>query len=64
MVNVRDHLHCQLQAGGQPSSPDLLDNDSPTDISDILAWFDDSPMRNLHTEPFIQDGGDNDGYYE
>ena len=64
MVDVRDHLHCQLQVGGRPSLPSSSDNDSPHDISDILAQFDDAPMHDLHEETFIQDGGDNDGYYE
>ena len=64
MVDVHDHLHCQLQAGGQPSSPSLSSDDSPHDISDILARFDDAPMRDLHEEPFIQDGGDDDEYYK
>ena len=64
MVDVRDHLHCQLQAGGQPSSPDLLDATLHPDVDDLLAQFDDSPMHDTHTEPFIQDGGDDDGYYE
>ena len=65
VVNVRDHLHCQLQAGGRPSSPTSPDaNSSPPDLADILARFDDSPMRDVHTEPFFQDGGDDDGYCE
>ena len=64
MVDVRDHLHCQLQAGGQPSLPSPSRNDSPRNIDDILAQFDDTPMHDVHDEPFIQDGGDNDGYFE
>jgi hypothetical protein len=64
MIDVRDHLHCQLQAGGRPSSLDPPDNDSPVDIDIILAQFDDSPMHDLHTKPFIQDGGDDDDYYK
>ena len=64
MVNVCDHLHCQLQAGGQPSSPSPSNEDSPRDIHDILAWFDDDPMCDVHDELFIQDGGDDNGYYE
>ena len=65
VVDVRDHLHCQLQAGGRPSSPTLSSaNSSPPDLTDILARFDDVPMRDMHVEPFIQDGGDDDGYYE
>ena len=64
MVDVRDHLHCQLQAGGRPSSPSIPSDNSHPDIDDILVWFDDAPVRDLHDEPFIQDGGDDDGYYE
>ena len=64
MVDIRDHLHCQLQAGGRPSSPSIPSDDSPHDIGDILARFDDAPMCDMHDEPFIQDGGDDDGYYE
>ena len=64
MVNVQNHLHCQLQAGGRPSSPDPSDTGLPGNIANILVQFDDSPMRNLHAEPFIQDGGDNNNYYE
>ena len=64
MVDVRDHLHCQLQAGGRLSSPDLSDTSTPHDVSEILAQFDDDPMRDVHVKLFIQDGGDDDGYYE
>ena len=64
MVNVRDHLHCQLQAGGRPSSPSILSDELTPDINDILARFDDALMRDMHEEPFTQDGGDDDGYYE
>jgi hypothetical protein len=65
MVDVRDHLHCQLQAGGRPSSPNPSSTDSPPpDIADILECFDDPPMREVHDEPFFQDGGDDDEYYE
>ena len=64
MVDVRDHLHCQLQAGRRPSSPSIVDDDTPCNINDILAQFDDAPMRDAHEEPFIQDGGDDNGYYE
>ena len=45
-------------------SPDPSDNDPPHDIDDILVRFDDVPMRDVHDEPFIQDGGDDDGYYK
>ena len=65
MVDTRDHLHCQLQAGGRPSLPDPSSSDSPPpDLTDILARFDDTPMCDVHDEPFFQDGGDNDRYYE
>ena len=64
MVDVHDHLHCQLQAAGRPSSPESSQTDLPRDIEDLLAQFDDTPMRDAHDEPFIQDGGDDDGYFE
>ena len=65
MVDTRDHLHCQLQAGGRPTSPTPSDSDAPSSaLADILARFDDTPMRDVHTEPFFQDGGDDDGYRE
>ena len=64
MVDVRDHLHCQLQAAGRPSSPDLSRAGSPCDVEDILARFNNTPMRDAHNETFIQDGGDDDGYFE
>ena len=64
MVDVRDHLHCQLQAAGRPSSPDASANNSPPEIDDILAQFDEAPVRDMHVETFVQDGGDDDGYYE
>ena len=64
-VDVRDHLHCQLQAGGRPSSPSPTSTTPPSpDIANILERFDDPPMRDVHDEPFFQDGGDDDGYYE
>ena len=63
MVNIRDHLHCQLQARGQPSSPTPSSSgSSPPDLADILARLDDTPVRDVHTEPFFQDGGDDNGY--
>ena len=65
MVDTRDHLYCQLQAGGRPSSTTPSDTNSPPpNLTDILARFDDTPMRDMHAEPFLQDGGDDDGYYE
>ena len=63
MVDIRDRLHCQLQAGGRLTSPTLSSTDSsPPDLTDILARFDDAPMRDVHAKPFFQDGGDDDGY--
>ena len=65
MVDMQDRLHCQLQAGGQSSSPESSNLDSqPPDLADILARFDDTPMRDVLNEPSIQDGGDDDGYYK
>jgi hypothetical protein len=65
MVDARDHLHCQLQAGGRPTSPSPTSSDPPSpNITDILARLDDAPMRDVHDEPFFQDGGDDDRYYE
>ena len=65
MVDIHDHLHCQLQAGGRPTSPIPSNvNSSPPDLADILARFDDALMRDVHAEPFFQDRGDNDRYYE
>ena len=65
MVDTRDRLHCQLQVGGRPTSPTPSSLGSPPpDLADILARFDDTPMRDMHAEPFIQDGGDDDGYFE
>ena len=64
MVDVRDHLHCQLQAGGRPSSLDSPNTELPCKINDILAQFDNSPMCDMHDELFIQDGGDDNEYYK
>ena len=65
MADIRDRLHCQLQVGGRPSSPDpSTSNSPPPDLTTILARFDDTPMREVLEEPFIQDGGDDDGYYK
>ena len=65
VVDVHDHLHCQLQAGGRPSSSTLSSaNSPPPDLTNILARFDDVPMWDEHAEPFFQDCGDDDRYYE
>ena len=62
ITNLCDLLHCQLQAGSQPSSPDVDSHESPGDLDELMAWFDGTPARDQHEEPFFQDGGDNDGY--
>ena len=65
LVDIRDHLHCQLQAGGRPTSPAPSNPSPPSSaLADILARFDDAPMRDVHAEPFFQDGGNDDRYYE
>ena len=64
MINTHDLLHCQLQAGGQPSSPNSDSRESPYDIDRLLEHFDDVLMGDRHDEPFVQDGGNDDGYYE
>ena len=63
-ADVHDLLHCQLQASGRPSSPSVDDPQLPSNLNNLLAWFDDAPVRNHHAEPFIQDGGNDDGYYK
>ena len=64
MVNIRDLLCCQLQAGERPSSPDSDSRELPCDIDHLLERFDKVPTGDHHIEPFVQDGGDNDRYYE
>ena len=65
MVDTRDHLHCQLQAGGRPTSPSPTSSDSSSsNVAGILARLDDEPMCDMHDEPFFQDGGDDDEYYK
>ena len=64
MVDIRDHLHCQLQAGGRPSSPSIPSDELSHDIGNILSHFDDAPIHDMYDEPFVQDGGDDDGYFE
>ena len=62
IINSRNLLHCQLQAGGRPSSPDINSHGSPVDLDELMAQFNDTPTRDQHKEPFFQDGGDDDGY--
>ena len=62
MVDVRDLLHCQLQARGRPTSPDSDHQQSSDDIDNLLACFDDTPVSDHHADTFIQDGGNDDGY--
>ena len=64
MADVHGLLHCQLQAGGRPSSPSVDNPQLPSDLDNLLAQFDDTPVHDHHAKPFIQDGGDDDGYYE
>ena len=64
MVDVCDLLHCQLQAGGRLSSPDSDGQEPLHDIDSLLEHFDDIPTGDCHMKPFIQDGGDDDRYYE
>ena len=62
ITDLHNLLHCQLQAGGQPSSPDVNSHGSPGDLDELMARFDGTPTRDQHKEPFFQDGGDDDGY--
>ena len=64
MIDTRNLLHCQLQAGGRPSSPESNTRDLPCDIEGLLERFDDVLPGDHHDEPFIQDGSDDDRYYE
>ena len=59
ITNVRELLYFQLQAGGCPSSPEL----PKCPLTDLASHFDCTPFQWQVNEPFIQDGGDNDGYY-
>ena len=61
-IDMRDLLHCQLQASGRPSLLESSNPDLSCNVSDILAWFDEVPVRDMHNKPFFQDGGDDDGY--
>ena len=62
--DVREALHCQLQAGRHPLSPDLSDQGSPHVLNTLLAHFNNTLIGNHHDEPFFQDGGDADDYCE
>ena len=62
MVDTCNLLHCQLQAGGQPSSPETASQESPHALNTLLARFDNTPICDLHDKLFFQDGGDDDGY--
>ena len=64
MVDTRDLLHCQLQAGGRPSSPDIAGHTSPLDLDELMARFNDVSASDSHSKPFFQDRGDDDGYQE
>lgn len=37
MTNIRELLHCQLQAGGRPSSPSLIGLELHNHLNDLLA---------------------------
>ena len=43
VIDLRNLLHCQLQAGGRPSSPDVNSHGSPGDLDELMARFDDTP---------------------
>ena len=64
MVDVRDLLHCQLQAGGCPTLPTSDDREPSGDLDALLARFNDTPVSDHHVETFIQDGGDDNDYYK
>ena len=61
-VDLCNLLHCQLQAGGRPFSPNVDSHEPPEDLDKLMACFDDTPAHDQHKEPFFQDGGDDDGY--
>jgi hypothetical protein len=57
-ANARELLYFQLQATGRPQSPPILD----PPLSNLADRFDCTPFEwRVDTEPFIQDGGDDDG---
>lgn len=49
----RESLHCQLQAGGQPSSPTLSTQGSLCHLDALLAHFNITPMEDRHIEQFL-----------
>jgi hypothetical protein len=60
MANARELLYFQLQAAGHPQSPPVPD----PPLSNLANRFDCTPFEwKVDTEPFIQDGRDDDGYY-
>jgi hypothetical protein len=59
-ANARELLYFQLQAAGRPQSPPIPD----PPLTNLADRFDCTPFAwNVDTEPFTQDGGDNDRYY-
>jgi hypothetical protein len=58
-ANARELLYFQLQAAGRPQSPPIPD----PPLSNLADRFDCTPFEwQVNAEPFIQDGGDDDGY--
>ena len=53
IADLCDLLHCQLQAGSRPSSPDVDSCGSPEDLNELMACFDDTPVHTQHKEPFF-----------
>ena len=49
---------------GWPTSPESDGHAVPGDIDILMARFDDTPAGDHHVEMFIQDGGDDDDFYE
>ena len=64
IIEIHDHLYCQLQAGGRPLSPEVSEQESPHNLDTLLARFDNTPMSDRHNKPFFQDRGDADNYCE
>jgi hypothetical protein len=61
VANVRELLYFQLQAAGCPQSPPIPN----PPLSNLADRFDCTPFewKVTDAEPFIQDGGDDNGYY-